>query len=280
MEFIKIKTPLNVNVDISHAGVGRRLVAFLIDMFLIFVYIWVVSYFFFSVLSLNFDILDSKDSGAVFDLSVFMEILYLILLLPALFYSLWTEMLFNGQSFGKMILGIKVVKLDGYRAGFQEYFTRWVFRFVDFWTGLFMLLFLIPIFGEELAYLFAWLMFMFSGFVAFISIIRTKNSQRIGDIVAGTTVLKLKEKQSIDITILEELHEDYVPRYSQVMRLSDNDARIIKDTLTQAKKRRDYKTIERLRKRLETVMDVKSEQGDWDFVETVMKDFNYYTQKM
>lgn len=279
MEFIKIKTPLNVNVDIRHAGVGRRLVAFLIDMFLIFVYLWAMSYFFFSVLDLDFTLFDSKDDS-FFDLVAFYEILYMILLLPAICYSLWTEMVFNGQTFGKMIMGIRVVKINGYRAGFPEYFTRWVFRFVDFWTGLFMLLFLIPIFGEERALILAWMMFMMSGFVAFISIIRTKNSQRIGDIVAGTTVLKLKEKESIRITILEDIRENYVPRYSQVVKLTDNDARIIKDTFVHARKRKDYKTIKRLRDKLESVMEIKSDQNDWEFVDTVMKDFNYYTQKM
>lgn len=279
MEFIKIKTPLNVNVDIRHAGVGRRLVAFLIDMFLIFVYLWTMSYFFFSVLDIDFTLFDSKDDS-FFDLVAFYEILYIILLLPAICYSLWTEMVFNGQTFGKMIMGIRVVKINGYRAGFPEYFTRWVFRFVDFWTGLFMLLFLIPIFGEERALILAWMMFMMSGFVAFISIIRTKNSQRIGDIVAGTTVLKLKEKESMRITILEDIRENYIPRYSQVVKLTDNDARIIKDTFVHAKKRKDYHTIKRLREKLESVMEIKTDQNDWEFVDTVMKDFNYYTQKM
>lgn len=279
MEFIKIKTPLNVKVDIRHAGVGRRLVAFLIDMFLIFVYLWSMSYFFFSILNIDFTLFDEKEDS-FFDLVAFYEILYMILLLPAICYSLWTEMLFNGQSFGKMIMGIRVVKINGYRAGFPEYFTRWVFRFVDFWTGLFMLLFLIPIFGEERAFILAWMMFMMSGFVAFISIIRTKNSQRIGDIVAGTTVLKLKEKESIRITILEDIRENYIPRYSQVVKLTDNDARIIKDTFVHAKKRKDYNTIKRLRQKLESVLEIKSDQSDWDFVDTVMKDFNYYTQKM
>src|SRR5690606_41820504 len=70
-------------------------------------------------------------------------------LFPAFFYSLWTELVFNGQTLGKILFKIRVVKLDGYRAGFTEYFTRWAFRIVDFWTGLFFLLFFIPIFRSE-----------------------------------------------------------------------------------------------------------------------------------
>lgn len=279
MEFIKVKTPLNVNVDIRHAGVGRRLLAFAIDMFILGVYFYFLNYFFLDVFGLEFTFFEEKDSD-YFDMAAFREIIYLILLLPMIFYSLWTEMVFNGQSLGKMVVGIRVVKINGYRAGFPEYFTRWIFRFVDFWTGPFLLLFLIPLFGEQTAWIISGILLMLSGLVAFISIMRTQNSQRIGDIVAGTTVLKLKEKESISITILEDISESYVPRYPQVVKLTDNDARIIKDTYVPARKRNDYKTMKRLREKLETVMEIQSDQNDYEFIDTVMKDFNYYTQKL
>lgn len=278
MEFIKIKTPLNVNVDVQHAGVGWRLLAFLLDSVFIGLYLIALSYTFFELFGA--DVSFMEDGDLHYDLQVFLGMIYTILLFPALFYSLWTEFLFNGQTFGKMICKIKVVKLDGYKAGFSEYFTRWAFRFIDFWTGSFMLLFFIPIFGQETAYVLSSLMIMMTGMVAFIFILRTKNSQRLGDLVAGTTVLKIKEKHSITITILEDIQETYVPRYSQVMRLSDNDARIIKDTFVIAKKNRDQVTLKRLRTKLETVMDVQADQSDAEFIDTVMKDFNFYTQKL
>lgn len=277
MQNIQIKTPLNVNVTIQHAGVGWRFLAFAIDVAIIAVYIWILSNSF-SLLGLSRDIWDQNEAN-YYDLNTFFQILFIILLFPVLFYSLWTETVFNGQTFGKMICQIRVVKLNGYHAGFPEYFTRWAFRLVDFWTGMFMILFFIPIFGDETGSILAALMMFMSGFVAFFSIIRTKNSQRIGDIVAGTTVLKLKEKHSMDITILEDIRDSYVPTYSQVIRLSDNDARIIKDTFTVARKNSDYATLKRLRVKLESVMDVEGKGGDAEFIDTVMKDFNYYTQK-
>lgn len=278
MQFIKVKTPLNVNVNVQHAGVGLRLLAFIIDMVIIFVYLRGVHYLFYDLLGLTNTIFESQE-GEAFDVFSFMEIIYVILQFPAIFYSLLTETLFNGQSFGKMVCNIRVVKLNGYHAGFTEYFTRWIFRFIDFWTGFFLILFLIPIFGEEKAYIIGLMMMMMSGFVAFFLIIRTKNSQRLGDIVAGTTVLKLKDKESIDITILEELKESYSPRYPEAQRLSDNDARIIKDTYRMAVKRRDGETLRKLRDKLEEVMEIKAEQPASEFIDTVLKDFNYYTQE-
>lgn len=276
MQNIQIKTPQNVNVSIQHAGVGWRIAAFMIDLVIIFLYFILLNLTFASLGVDNFNFFNNQNA----DINIFWSNIYTLLTFPALFYSLWTEYFFNGQTLGKMICKIKVVKINGYKATFQEYFTRWAFRFVDFWTGLFLSLFFIPIFGLDIALILMILMLYLSGLVAVVSISRTKNSQRIGDIIAGTTVLKLKEKHSIDITILEELKEDYKPKYSQVLKLSDNDARIIKDTFISAKKNRDIVTLSRLRAKLESVMEVKGDEEDIDFIETVMKDFNYYTQKL
>lgn len=281
MSSIQIKTPFNVNLAAQEAGVGWRILAFMLDLIFIGLYIWSIHFVFYGMLEMKSAIFEAKNSEEIQnDWIIFIQVIYIILLFPAFFYSLWTEYIFNGQTFGKMISGIRVVKLEGYRPGFSEYFTRWAFRFVDFWTGFFMLLFFIPLFGEEIAIAFSGIMLMGSGVVAFFLIAKTNNSQRLGDVIAGTTVLKLKEKKSMAITILEEIKDSYVPTYSQVLKLSDNDARIIKDTFTQAKKKRDTKTLLKLRTKLESVMEIKSTQNDVEFIDTVMKDFNYYTQKL
>lgn len=279
MQIVKIKTPLNVNVDIPHAGIGWRLLAFILDCIFIMAYIFAVSYVFIDILGMSSSVWKG-DYENKYDLGVFIGIIYSILLFPAFFYSLWTELMFKGQTFGKMICGIRVVKIDGYKAAFPEYFTRWIFRFIDFWTGAFLILFFIPLFGEETAAVLSGLILMMSGLVAIIFIVRTEKSQRLGDIVAGTTVLKLKEKHSINITILEDIKENYVPKYSQVIRLTDNDARIIKDTFITARKNNDFATLKKLRRKLESVMEIESDLSDVQFIDTVMKDFNYYTQKL
>lgn len=276
MKTIQIKTPQNVNVDIQPAGIGWRILAFILDSLFIATYLILLS----NILPRLSTNPVNLDDSLYNDSMGFIGNIYTVLTFPALFYSLWTEYFFNGQTFGKMICKIRVVKLNGYKAGFQEYFIRWAFRFIDFWTGLFMLLFMIPFFGQQIALILAFMMLYGSGLVAVISILRTKNSQRIGDIIAGTTVLKLKEKHSINITILEEIQEAYKPTYSQVINLTDNDARIIKDTFIAARNNRDVATLKRLRKKLESVLEVEGTENDIEFIDTVMKDFNYFTQKL
>ena len=78
----------------------------------------------------------------------------------------------------------------------------------------------------------------------------SKKQQRLGDMAAGTAVIALKDKVNISHTILEHLKNDYKPTYPNVIKLSDNDARIIKDTFTVAKASKDYQTLIKLRNKL------------------------------
>ena len=98
---------------------------------------------------------------------------------------------------------------------------------------------------------------------------------------AGTAVIALKDKVNISHTILEELKEDYKPMYPSVIKLSDNDARIIKDTFLTAKSSKDYATLIKLRDKIIEVTEIKEQYGsDILFIDTVLKDYNYYTQSM
>ena len=51
--------------------------------------------------------------------------------LPVVFYSLIFEALLEGQTIGKRIMKIKVVKIDGYQASIYDYLVRWFFRLID-----------------------------------------------------------------------------------------------------------------------------------------------------
>lgn len=79
--------------------------------------------------------------------------------------------------------------------------------------------------------------------------IASKIHQRLGDIAAGTAVISMKNDVNISHTILENIAEDYQPTYSQVVRFSDNDMRIIKETYLLARKNNNIQTMQKLIKK-------------------------------
>jgi len=107
-----------------------------------------------------------------------------------------------------------------------------------------------------------------------------KKQQRLGDIAAGTAVITTKNKINISHTILEELNEDYVPSFPQVIKLNDNDVRIIKERYNLAVKKYDHETIEKISNKIKSVTGIQYEGSVYHFIETVIKDYNYYTREM
>ena len=190
MKAISIRTPMNVNVEAKFASPGSRILSFLIDLFIVFIYFRAIVFLFDSVLNYHFYDLGSE----AYDINMFYGTLFTITLFPAFFYSLWTEMLFNGQTIGKMVTGIRVVKINGYKAGFSEYFTRWAFRLIDFWTGFFLILFMIPILGEITALVVGGVMLLASGLVALIFVAQTKKFSTIGRCSGRHNSIKIKRK--------------------------------------------------------------------------------------
>ena len=244
---LQINTTQNVNINFIAASVGERILAYIIDLIIKIAYGVVIFQLVLQALGVM-DAIEHMDQWS-------MIAIILIFYLPVIFYSLVFETILDGQTIGKRIMKIKVVKIDGYQASLADFLVRWFFRIID--------------------------INMMSGIVALIAIVTSSKSQRLGDMTAGTSVISLKNNVNISHTILEDLEDAYKPTYPSVIKLSDNDARIIKDTFKTAKKARDYKTLTKLRKKIVEVIDVKDVEGnDMQFIDTILKYYNYYTQNM
>ncbi|HNQ27031.1 MAG TPA: RDD family protein [Aquaticitalea sp.] len=247
MAELQINTTQNVNITFTAASVGERILAYLIDWVVKIAYMIVIYQIMFNLLGVD---------GFMKNMDQWSQIALVVLFyLPVVFYTLIFETLLDGQTIGKRIMKIKVVKIDGYQATVSDFVIRWLFRIVD--------------------------INMLSGVVALIAIVASPKSQRLGDMTAGTAVINLKNTINIGHTILEDLEDSYRPKYPNVIKLSDNDARIIKETFNTAKASRDYATLLKLRNKIVEVTEIKTEgESDMLFIETVLKDYNFYTQNM
>ncbi|AWA31234.1 RDD family protein [Flavobacterium magnum] len=247
MTQLSITTTQNVTINFTAASLGVRILALLADLLILFAYLTFIYWLLYSVLDLDELMLD-WDYWSVAAVNA-------VILLPAMFYTLTMESIFEGQTFGKRLLKLKVVKIEGYQADFGDYLIRWLLRTID-------------------------LFFLF-GLIGLITALVTKNTQRLGDLAAGTAVITLKNNISIDHTILREIDARYVPTYPTVIQLTDNDIRIIRETYDVAVKDRDYNIFAKLRAKIEEVTGIRNQSGnDETFIGIILMDYNYYTQKM
>ncbi|RIV72368.1 RDD family protein [Flagellimonas aequoris] len=238
MEQFQIETAQNITIDQNTSNLGERMLAYIIDSFIIGVYVILMFIF---LLSLD---IEPADQWAF----------YLIMGLPAFFYYLLFETLSDGKTIGKGIMSLRVVMLDGSKPSFANYFVRWVLRIID--------------------------VTMTSGGGAVLTILIRGKGQRIGDIAAGTTVISEKKKVSLNDTLLRELPLDYKPQFPQVTVFKDNEVQTIKELYDSAKRNGDHNIIVSLDKRIKEVTGIQTTLHPIDFVDVVLKDYNFYTQKM
>ncbi|MRI62503.1 RDD family protein [Ornithobacterium rhinotracheale] len=244
MNYIPINTSQNVKVEFPLASFSDRAIAYGIDFVIRAAYSIIISYLLFEVLNIGRVIEDQWSLIAIYTISM----------LPVVFYSLVCNMLLEGQSIGKKIRKIQIIKIDGYQANFADYFIRWMFCLIDIYFS--------------------------SAFVGIMSIVLSKNNQRLGGIASGTAVIDLKDDSSINQTILKEVGEEYKPSFQQVLLLNDADMQIIKTRFESAKSQRDFKVIKKLAQKIKEITQVETEMHDLEFVEIIIKDYNFYTSQM
>ncbi len=238
MDNFQIETAQNISISQNVAHITTRIGSYLIDALFIIGYVFIV---FFIMGMLNMDP-DMKYMS-----------FYMLLMLPAFFYSLVFEVLMNGQTPGKYFNNTRVVKLDGSKPTFGSYLIRWLLRIVDF----------------SLA----------SGSVAVLTILLNGKGQRLGDLAAGTTVISEKKRITLKDTIANDVVDNYTPTYSQVTLLTDDDIHTIKNVFRDAKRKRNHKVILKLHSKIIELTGITTNQNPMNFVDTVIKDYHFYAKQ-
>ncbi|MBT8264498.1 MAG: RDD family protein [Muriicola sp.] len=176
----------------------------------------------------------------------------LIVLLPSFLYYLWMEIFFNGQSLGKMALNLKVVMLDGTQPTIGAYLIRWLIRIID--------------------------ITLFTGGVAVLTIIINGKGQRIGDIAASTTVVKLQGKVSVKRhELLKKMPESYQVTFDNAAQLTDTDVAVILEALNTYKVYANRTPVETVAQKVKNLLEIESDLPSVKFLYTIVRDYNYLT---
>lgn len=239
MESIKITTSQNVDLDYEAAGIGYRILATILDEVFKIVYV---------VIGLLILGLSTKSNPNIYD-GDDKYILYTILIIASLPYTLYyflSETFMNGQSFGKKIVGTKVIKLDGTQPGISSFMIRSLLRVID------------------------------NGLVALIAVAVTDKSQRLGDMAAGTTVIKIGSKITLRDTILYKPVSNYKIVFDQVALLSDKDIAIVKEIVEHSITNKKQENLALLAQKVKAKMGVTANLNDETFLKTILLDYSHY----
>ncbi|RDC54709.1 RDD family protein [Pedobacter chinensis] len=242
MDSIKINTAQNIDIEYEIAGLGERIAARCIDLAG-----FVILYFVAVILMVVASFSMSSTAGII------VLIIYVVIFA---FYDLVCELTMNGQTFGKKILKIKVVSLEGTQPTLGQYIIRWLFRMIDFGFPL------------------GW------GVIALVSVAVTKNHQRLGDLLAKTTLIKTTPRTQINnVAFNFTLPEEYQPQFKEVLHLTDRDIELIHEVLTGYYQTGHADLIYAMAAKTKDHIFVTIPAGmnELQFLETVLKDYNYIT---
>jgi uncharacterized RDD family membrane protein YckC len=242
MNTISITTSQNIELEYDLGSLGDRIIGRLLDFLVLIAYGIVL-----------FAIIGFGNLGRFTGKNGWLMILFLGF--PVVFYDLLSEMFLNGQSVGKKIMCIKVISLNGSQASFSQYLIRWLFRIVDFSLS--------------------------GSMVALIMVAASKKKQRLGDLVAGTVLVKTKPHVQISDTIFHAVNEDYKVTYPEVINLRDQDVQLIKEILKSVTQSGNTVIAFQAKQKVEKVLNIHSQHNDSkSFLNTVLNDYNYLTSRL
>lgn len=241
MNSINITTSQNIDVEYEPGSLGDRVLGRIIDWIVIGAYIAII-----------LAIIGFSNIGDFFDNNGWIIILFI---LPVFFYDLLCEMLLNGQSVGKKVMGIKVISLNGEQPSFSQYLNRWVFRLVDFTIS--------------------------GSLVAFIMVAVTEKKQRLGDLIAGTTLVKTKPRTEFNETIYDKTEIDYQVTYPEVVNLKDSDVQLIKEVILTVNRTGNTMIALQAQQKVEQSLHIMSGQAEpIAFLNVILADYNFVTSQL
>lgn len=245
MQTIRITTSQNIDIDYEVAGLGERILARLIDIAIIF-----VMYFGGMIMVAIFNA-----GGSGYDSTIL--IMSIVMLVVFTFYDLLFELFMNGQSIGKRIMKIRVISLDGSRPSFGQYLLRWLFRVVDF-------------------------LLIEPGLIALIVAAVSSKPQRVGDIVAGTMLIRTNPRTKMNNIVFMPAFDGYQAVFPEAVNLTGRDVELIHEVISNYMKTHNSTLVYTMADRVKQHLNIVQPNGmdSLLFLQTVVKDYSHLSAQM
>ncbi|MBL7776157.1 MAG: RDD family protein [Saprospiraceae bacterium] len=245
---IEITTTQNVTIEYELARLRERGLAWLLDLAIVLIGYFILL----QIVQIVFGPVFSGEQG-------WLVVVALLPFLSYFLYHIFFEIWNIGQTPGKLAMGIKVVRLDGKDPEWSDVVLRAVLQLVDS-------LFSFSVIGAVL-------------------IKTTGKSQRLGDMAANTTVIKIQgihfQFRLQDVLSISTL-ENYQPVYPQVRLLNEQDMIFIKTVLGRAQRYPNSAheaVVEDLVSRLMPILQVEQRPlNRVDFLKTLLRDYIVLTR--
>lgn len=170
--------------------------------------------------------------------------------LPVMFYTLLCEIFNHGQTIGKRIMKVRVVMKDGTVPSLSAYLLRWVLWLVD---GPFL------------------------SFLGVVVILVNRHNQRIGDIAAGTMVIRIDSFSRLQVSLdeFQHLSRNYRPVYPQAADLSLEQVNSLSKAMQLDN---DDPRIAALAGKVREVLGIQTvhERSDVSFLWQLVRDYQYF----
>lgn len=248
MQTIDITTTQNVTIEYELASLRERIFAFFVDATIVVVaYLILIS----ALISGLGTILTESSITMYVVFSLFPIVLFMA-------YQFLSESLANGQSWGKKAMNLKVVRLDGREPSFSDYLLRAIFHIVDTLTS--------------------------GGVIAALLISSSVKNQRLGDLTANTTVIKVKSNIRFRLEDILNINtiEDYEPTYLAVKQLSEQDMLLIKTAVTRYQTYKNHShgmVVSELATKLEQQLEITAHtKNKVEFLKTLIRDYIVLTR--
>lgn len=243
MEDITLQTAENISLRYDTATAGSRSAAFLIDYIIILLI----------VLGLNGLIhLADRIGGDVFS-SYFVAVIYLVVGTLLWAYFVISEIILDGSSIGKRVLGIRVIKEDGSPIDIVDSLTRNFIRFVDLLPGTCL--------------------------VGFVVMMLNEKSKRLGDYAAGTVVVRVRSVQPDRMYMGDTPYDEVVEGNPHLSLITAEEYQLVRDYMAQRYRLSPYKSFslaDKLASRIAQKLEIEPPRGTEQCVQFLLSCIKYY----